>query len=159
MTWADVVTVLVVDQAVHATGMGTQWWEQIGRDQSDVSTEYGGVIESLDATGSGANAGFRTVLYPPRPSQRFGDDRFVSSQDMLRHNGFALAHYHFHAREMPNRSYAGPGGGDMMYAAALGRACVVVTPVGEGRMNADYYHANSGKGGVEVRIDLGEVGM
>lgn len=155
MTWGDVLSVLVIDHAVRTPGVGEQWWSQIERDHADISTEYGGVLETLDSGGGGA--GFRTVLYPPRPTQRFSDDRFVASQDMLGHGARALAHYHFHAKDVPNRAYAGPGGGDMMYAATLGRACLVVTPIAPGVVNVDYYHAVAGPGGDEVRVDLGEV--
>lgn len=151
LSWGDLVTVLVIDEAVQS-GLYREWQPQIERDFADKSTEYGGLIESDPA---GNVARFNLVLYPPRPTERFGDDRFVASQDMLSAGGWALAQYHFHASKMDNREYAGPGGGDMQNALTLGRANVVVTPIGDGRMDVDYYQNT---GGVEARVDLGVVG-
>jgi hypothetical protein len=157
LSWGDLLTILVIDEAIRAPGVAPAWGEQIQRDHRDSSTEYGGVLESDDAATDVQGVGrparvFRAVLYPPRPTQRFGDERFVASDDMLSHGGWGLAHYHFHAKELNNRTYAGPGMGDMEYAGAQGRACLVITPLGDGRVNVDYYQST---GGVEARVDLG----
>ncbi len=151
LTWADLLTVLVIDQAVRSGAVVKALSQQIARDMKDTSTEYGGVLESGDLGGAGGGPAFSATLYPPRPTARQGDKKFVASDDLLAHGGWSLAHYHFHAQEYRNGSYAGPGSGDMDYARIQGRACIVITPVNEREANVDYYQGNG------ARLDLGTI--
>lgn len=143
MAWGDVLSLMVVDESLRTPGLVQTLWAQAERDIKDVSTELGGVMEPVDS------GGFALTLYPPRPTQRSGDRRFVASDDMLANGAFALCHYHFHAQRIDNGDYAGPGPGDVEYAEDQGRLCLVFTTIREGLIDADYYQAGG------VRIDLG----
>jgi hypothetical protein len=149
--WADVLTVLVIDDALATPGLIDTLATQAALDTSDTTTEYGGIIgfgDQLRARGGGGGGGARqaaatgrpvAVLYPPRPRERAGDNRFVASADMIAASDRALAHYHFHVQNARNSDYAGPSGGDLTYAARSGRNCIVITSVGVGVYNIDYY--------------------
>ena len=145
LVWADVLALLVIDEALRTPGLVDALWQQSERDRRDTTTEYGGLIAP-----AGEGERFVAAVYPPRPTQRFGDTRFVASDDLLRDGARALAHYHFHSQKPDNRDYAGPGPGDAEYAREHGAACVVFTPVGPGRLDATYFHAGG------VVLDLGE---
>jgi hypothetical protein len=147
MNWADVLTVLVIDEALRSPGVAAALWEQSERDRLDTSTEYGGLL----APRTGGSGGFVAAGYPPRATQRFGDTRFVASDDLLRDAARALAHYHFHSQKIDNRDYAGPGPGDAEYAREHGAACVVFTPVGPNKLDATYFHTGG------FVLDLGEL--
>jgi hypothetical protein len=149
MAWADVLSVLVIDEAAHAGAVGSAIWAHAAMDRQDTGAEYGGLIEAagrrLDA------ADFRAVLFPPRPGTRRGDREFTASTDMIAQGATALAHYHLHVQETRNAEFAGPSLGDLAYAARTGRNCVVFTSVREETLNADFYSPEG------VVIDLGEV--
>ncbi|MGH7133565.1 MAG: hypothetical protein ACREJO_16670 [Phycisphaerales bacterium] len=151
MCWGDVLAVIVVDESLKTKSIGDVAWNQAMRDMKDTSTEYGGLLVANDALGIPAdnNAPFTLALYPPRATQRFGDTRFVASDDMLSHGAVALANYHYHAQRVDNADFAGPGPGDMEYAFDQGVTCLVLTPVKEGVQNADVYMAGG------IRLDLG----
>jgi hypothetical protein len=151
LVWADLVTILAVDEALKSPGVRESLLEQAEKDRGDESTEYGGLLtERPDRRGDDL-PNFAALLYPPRPTQRFGDLRFVASEDMIRDGARALADYHFHAHKHNNADYAGPGPGDMEYALEHGRACVVFTFVRPGVLDVRYYHAG------DVSIGLGEI--
>lgn len=147
LSWADALTLTVVERAVHDPAIIEQLRQQIVLDRKDTTTEYGGVLEAVGTDG------FDAILYPPRPSQRLNDTTFVASQDMIDQSDTALAHYHFHAQHRSNDQYAGPSLGDLKYAARSGRTCVVFTTVGKDRMDIDVY---SPDGSV---VDLGAVDL
>lgn len=145
MSWGDVLAALVVDETLRAKPLGEVLWKQIERDMQDTSTEHGGLM-SITADGS-----LTPAIYPPRASQRFGDSRFVASDDLISSATTALAHYHFHAQRVDSAQYAGPGPGDMEFALDQGLNCLVITPVRDGIMDVDFYCAPS------VKVDLGEL--
>jgi len=168
MSWGDLLTVLVVDEALKDAGVLKSLFKQAGADRADTSSEYGGGLWSVDTVpgapaapkwgvkqavdGAGAG-GFVAHGYTPRPGQRVNDRTFVAPEEMFTAEGAggrALAHYHFHVQSISNSDYAGPGVGDLEYAATHGRTCVVFTSVREGVLNADYYQRNG------AMIDLGE---
>jgi hypothetical protein len=153
MSWADLLTLLVVDEVVRQPGVVRAVASQAVLDRRDTTTEYGGALMRKNlGLGEVVREEWVAVLYPPRPGQRQGDQRFVASDDMIAASDLALAHYHLHAQRERNGEYAGPSPGDLAYAARSGRACVVFTSVGSGgRLNVDYYQPNG------VVIDLGEV--
>ncbi|MBY0309146.1 MAG: hypothetical protein K2Q09_10430, partial [Phycisphaerales bacterium] len=144
MVWADLLSLLVLDRAVHAPGIAERLWAQAVEDMKDTTTEYGGF---LGEDGSS----FKANLYPPRPSQRFADTRFVASDELLTAGSTGLAVYHFHAQNERNSEAAGPSGGDIEYARDSGRLCVVFTPIAKGVTDVDAYFASG------VRCDLGTI--
>jgi hypothetical protein len=143
MSWGDVLTVLVADDALAQSGVRDGLIEQVGLDRRDESTEYGGILESADADQ------FRVVLFRPRARDRTGDDRFVASGDMIRFSDRALAHYHLQVQKPRMSRLAGPSDGDLLYAADSGRNCLVFTSVASDQLNVDIYMPHG------VIIDLG----
>lgn len=145
LSWADLLTVLVVDEAIENQTVVGQLFTQRALDHKDKSTEYGGVIEQdLDT-------GFRAVLFRPRARDRVSDHRFVASDDMFRFSDRAVAHYHLHVDKRNNSKYAGPSVGDLINAHQSGRNCLVFTSLGKHELNADLYFPDG------VVIDLGQV--
>lgn len=163
LVWGDVLTVLVLDEAIQDQSVVRALTKQAGADQADTSAEYGGALYSGDAAlpgwraggeGGAVGAGFLVRGYSPRPAQRVNDRTFVAPEELFVGEGAggrALAHYHFHVQTPSNSDYAGPGFGDLEYAANHGRACLVFTSVRKGVLNVDYYQRNG------AQIDLGEL--
>lgn len=148
LRWADLLTMLVIDDAMRSGGVATALGRQAELDKKDTTTEYGGMVI---ARGEGGEARFEAVLFPPRPGQRRGDQHFVASDDMISASDLALVHYHFHTQTWANSDYAGPSPEDLEYAAKSGRSCVVLTGVSDGVVNVDYYQPDG------VVVDLGEL--
>lgn len=145
LRWADVLTILVVDEAVQQQSVVESLVDHARMDRRDRTTEYGGVLEWA------GEGGFRVVLYPPRPADRVNDYTFIASPDMIRASDRALAHYHLHAASEMMSAHAGPSRTDLRYAATSGRTCVVFTSLRPGVLNVDYYQPDG------VVIDLGEI--
>lgn len=145
MLWGDALLALIARLAIEQDSVIAELFAQADRDFDDKSTEYGGVIDARADDGGG----FVASLYPPRPSQRLGDTRFVASPDLIEAGTAALFHYHFHANSRTNMQYAGPSIDDIEYARTFGRSCLVFTFIDPDRLNADYYTPDG------VRIDLG----
>lgn len=146
--WGDLLVALVIDRSLAGTRLARTLRAQSQMDRDDDSAEYGGL---LVASPPHSDPPFNVVLYPPRPGDRRGDREFVASTDMIVQSDHALAHYHFHAQKPRNTEYAGPSQADMVYAARLGRACVVFTSIRVDTLNADVYFP-----GGEV-LDLGTI--
>lgn len=159
LLWGDLLTLLVLDDALAESKLRAQLIQQQRLDYEDKQTEYGGVLDFGGGTAEKSWSGeektsppaWRARLYPPRSAQRFADDRFIASNDMMAAADRALAIYHFHTQRYRNDEYAGPSDGDIEFAASSGRSCVVFTSIREGTVNADYYQPNG------VVIDLGEL--
>lgn len=145
LTWADLLTILVVDDAIANAVVAEHIFTQRALDKKDTSTEYGGIIEQ------DADTGFRAVLYRPRSRDRLNDQRFVASDDMFRYSDRSLVHYHMHADKRSNSKYAGPSGGDFVNAQMSGRTNLVFTSLGKNELNVDLYFPNG------VVIDLGQL--
>lgn len=155
LRWGDLIALLVIDEAVRQPGVADALVAQAGMDRRDETTEYGGAMifaEVAERAPEGL-AGDRVlaVLFPPRPGQRQGDQKFIASEDMIRASDRAVAHYHFHAQEERNQAYAGPSTGDLVYAARSGRTCVVFTSIGERELAVDVYQPDG------IVIDLGSI--
>jgi hypothetical protein len=150
LSWADLVSLLVLDDAVQNPSMALTIAEQAELDRDDRTSEYGGVIEAVRSA-DGSVLGTRAVLFPPRQRDRVGDDRFIASRDMLEYSDRALAHYHLQVQKPRNYQYAGPSSGDLRYAQLSGRTCLVFTSISMERLNVDLYQPDG------VVIDLGEV--
>jgi hypothetical protein len=162
LAWADLVTILTIDDALRDARIVADLFAQADADRADESTEYGGVLFVKDQAptplrpDTGAGDVFLVRGFSPRPAQRVNDRTFVASAEMFTQSARGLAHYHFHVQSPRNGEYAGPGRGDADYAQLHGRACLVLTSVREGVMNVDYYHRDQVDGGLVV-IDLGEI--
>jgi hypothetical protein len=163
IVWGDVLTMLVIDEALQNPAMVSSLLKQALEDRENTKTELGGAIEAMapmlgDAglsasSGGGAgDAGFEARAYPPHVSVRSSDTRYVASERMITSTPRCLAHYHFHVQKEKNGEYAGPSNGDLEYAATNARNCLVFTSVARGKLGVDYYQRN------KVRIDLGEIG-
>lgn len=147
LTRLDLITILLLDDAVRDPAVTEQLFLYASMDTRDETTEYGGAIgASRQRPGQ-----LIPQLFPPRPGQRMGDDKFVASDDMLNNSDTALAHYHFHVQREENRGYSGPSSGDLEYADRFGRACLVLTGLSRGVLNVDYYQPGG------IVIDLGEL--
>lgn len=145
LSWADLVTIFVIDEAVRQPALVDRLYQQVEIDHADRTTEYGGVIEAT------ADGTFRILLFRPRVRDRKSDTEFVASEDMIRYADRALAFYHQHVQRQANPSHAGPSEADLLFAARSGRNCVVFTGVGKSGLNVDYYQPNG------VVLDLGVV--
>lgn len=170
-TWAqrlsrtELIHILALDESLRDESMVSGLFAQARMDREDTTTEYGGTITARDALRFGAasiegggggepslqRGGFVARLYPPRPSQRLGDERFVASEEMAGAGILALAHYHFHAQRERNSAFAGPSRGDLEYANRMGRTCLVFTSLSEGVFGVDLYTPEG------VVLDLGQV--
>jgi len=145
LSWADALTILVVDDAIHSSAAQSAIFTQVEADQRDDTTEYGGIITLRDDPASFA----RLVMYMPRGSERAGDRRFFAPQELIDASELALAQYHFHVQTWRNSDFAGPSVEDLQFATRHGRTCLVLSGVADGRLNVDLYQP-----GVVV-IDLG----
>ena len=145
LTWADALAVNIALRLIDDASIRADLFQQIARDHRDTSTEHGGVVNWAD------DGSFTLRSFEPRPSQRYGDNRFVASSTMLDAGAWSLFFYHFHAQNKRNAENAGPGAGDLQFAKQQGCACLVFTSVGDSAMDVDYYQPNG------VRIDLGVI--
>lgn len=145
LAWGDALLLLAAIDSTDDASLPGPLFVSAERDRKDTTTEYGGLI---DRTRGG---GFIATTYPPRPTERFGDDRFVASEEMLKAGDRSLLFFHFHAGEYANRRYAGPSEGDIDYARRHGRCGMVYTFVSPNQMNADYYTPEG------VVVDLGAI--
>jgi hypothetical protein len=146
----DLLAILAIDDALRTPGVREALFRFASLDRDDTTTEYGGTV-------SDSPEGFAATLYPPRPGERRGDQQFVASREMLSSSDTALAHFHFHAQAEGNREYAGPSEGDLEYAAASGRSCLVFTSLSADLLGVDYYHADGDGTADAVVLDLGEI--
>ena len=144
LAWGDVLTLLVLDEALADAAVRSAVFAAAGVDHDDVATEHGGMLWA-DAEG------FHAQGFVPRGSATPDDRRFVAPREMIDYSGAALAHYHFHVADWRNRDFAGPSPGDLDYAARFGRACVVLSGLSRGVLDADVYFPNG------AVVDLGEV--
>ncbi|MCC6675554.1 MAG: hypothetical protein IT436_00285 [Phycisphaerales bacterium] len=144
LTWADLLTVIIIDDLVREPAVTALLAQQIALDRRDTTTEYGGILEIIGGEP-------RVSLYPPRASTRLGDARFIASEDMIQRSDRGLAHYHFHAQSDRNDRAAGPSDEDLRYARSHGRTCFILTMIRSGVADFDIYQPNG------VVLDLGEL--
>lgn len=149
LTWGDALVVMIAARAIESDALQRAILAHADEDKRDTSTELGGVIDA-------AGTGFAIRKFPPRAGQRYGDQRFVASPEMVEQGADSLLHYHMHANDYSNSEYAGPSDEDLQYAARQGRACIVFTYIDRGTMNADYYQPATTSKPAAV-IDLGEI--
>ena len=143
LSWADLATIRTLAGIVQTPKVKAELFAQADRDHKNANAEHGGVIDVL----SGAPV---AKEYPPLA--RLSHDRqFIPSEQMITHCYTGLAHYHFHAQELRNSEYAGPGKGDLDTAERLDLNFLVFTFIDENQLNIDYYQRG------RVVIDLGTI--
>lgn len=143
LTWGDLAAMTLARRALSVPQVVDHLFDYAERDRQDRTTEYGGVI-ALDERGR-----FEILEFPPR--RRRHDQEFIASQAMFDAAYTALFHFHYHVQRERNGEYAGPGFGDLNYADSTRANCLVLTSVGRGRMNVDFYRHG------RVQVDLGEI--
>lgn len=148
LAWSDLLTILVIDDVLRQPGLLESFIKHAEDDRKDTSTEFGGLLISPADVPLGET--YQARLFAPRATERHGDERFVASDELFAAGPLALAHFHFHAQRVDNREFAGPGPGDLEFAQAHGRACLVITPIGRSTLNIDYFQAGGAK------VDLGD---
>jgi len=139
---ADLVAMLLIRAALDDRDVQRQLFAQAEADRLDTDTEYGGALLR-------GNDGYEARAYEPLLKRL--DTSYSSPPDLIIRCYTSLAHYHFHAQRHDNAAVAGPGAGDLKFAARLGLPCIVLTYVDAATMNVDYYHSGG------VRVDLGVV--
>jgi hypothetical protein len=142
-TWGDLAAMLIAIRAMQVPEVVSHLFDYAKRDREDVSSEFGGVI-SLDSRNR-----FEVLEFPPVIREH--DQKFIASQDMLDSAYTAIFHFHFHVQQTRNDRFAGPGFGDINYADNVRANCLVLTSVGDGEMNIDYYRHD------RVVVDLGTI--
>jgi hypothetical protein len=143
LTWGDLAAMLIAVRAVEVPQVVEHIFDYAERDRADESTEYGGVI-ALDAKD-------RFEIREFKPVYRDSDMKFIASQDMLDAAYTSIFHFHLHAQEYRNETYAGPGLGDQNYADNTRANCLVFTFLNKRTMNMDYYRHG------RLVVDLGEI--
>ncbi len=150
LVWGDALSLLIAAQSVEDASrslgdLHAELFRQADADHADTSTEYGGL---LFATGGG---NLNAQLFEPRVNARYGDERFVASQELIEAADSALFMYHFHVTRTRNAGYAGPSFDDFEFVRREGRASLLYTFVSEDRLNVDYFQPGG------LRIDLGTI--
>lgn len=145
LVWGDAISILAGADAIADPAVVAALFTQADEDRRDTSTEYGGAIDALP------DGSFVARSFPPRPTERINDRRFVASLDLLLASDASLFHYHFHAASARNSDFAGPSDADIKYAAEHGRCCLVLTSLSDDRLDVDWYRGNG------AIIDLGAI--
>jgi len=142
LCYGDLLAIDLLQDALTDRSLVAELFGQADADLADTETEHGGVLAVVDG---------RVVALPFASPLRAHDQKFYSSDALIRRMYTGLAHYHFHAQRYHNASYAGPGGGDLAFADRLRPTAVVLTFLDHDTLGVDYYQA----GGVVV--DLGTI--
>ncbi len=142
LCFADLMTIELLLDALADRALVAGLFMQADRDLVDRTSEHGGVL---------VGEGGRVVALAYPPEIRLHDLKFYSSDALIRRMYTGLAHYHFHAQQFNNASYAGPGAGDLGFVERLRASAVVFTFLDRDTLGVDYYQP----GGVVV--DLGTI--
>lgn len=141
LSWADLVVIQTLSNAVRNPAVVRSLFSQGDRDVKNKGSEHGGVV--VFNAGTPAAKNYDPIL-------RLSHNRkFTPRNEMIKRLYTAAAHYHFHAQEYKNRDWAGPGLGDMNTADTMRFNYLVFTFVDENRLNVDYYQHG------RVVVDLG----
>ncbi len=142
LCFADLLAIELLMDSLTDRATVASLFTQADRDLSDTTTEHGGVLVDKDG---------QIIAMPFPASLRAHDEKFYSSDALIRRMYTGLAHYHFHAQQYPNAAFAGPGAGDLAFADRLRPTAVVFTFIDHDTLGVDYYQP----GGVVV--DLGTI--
>ncbi len=100
-------------------------------DRKDTTTEHGGVLD-VDEAG-------RLALTVVPPMFGGNDMEYVASDRAMAMAALHMAMFHFHFSRVDSAEDAGPGVGDLEFAAATHLTCVVFTSLSERSFDVDYY--------------------
>jgi hypothetical protein len=100
-------------------------------DRNDTTTEHGGILDVDDA-------GQLNLLVLP-PMLALSDREYVASDRAMALAPSHLALFHFHFSRIDSAENAGPGMGDLQFAARTRLTCVVFTSLSDRSFDADYY--------------------
>ena len=129
LTQADVLALHATLDALATPRVVAALFTQADADRTDRRSEHGGGLLRADAGWSAV--GFASA-------RRVGDHAYVSPPKLiaaLYRRG--LAHYHFHAQRHHHADYAGPGPGDLAFAAHTGLLCLTLTFINPDHLNVD----------------------
>ncbi len=151
LDWADLLTLLVVDEAVHDPAVVERVFLYADADRDDNDTSYGGTLQGRDAGSESGEGDWRLILFRPRARDRGRDELFVVGEDMVRYSDRALAHYRLNAWSTRLSEVAGPSEDDISQAHRSGRTGIVFTSLSGDRMNVDCIAPDGSS------VDLGEI--
>lgn len=133
LSWGDAIMLHAALDATDDAALAGAFFTAAERDRRDQTTEFGGVIDAI------TGRGLVSTVYPPRPTERMGDDRFIASEEMLKAADRSMLFFHFHADEYTNRRFAGPSQGDLDLVRRQGRCSLVLTFISTSMLDADFY--------------------
>ena len=142
LCFADILTIRRILDALSDRAFVASLFRQADLDMADTSTEHGGVLLDLDG---------QLVAKPFFPVIRAHDQKFFSSDALVKQMYTGVAHYHFHAQQHMNEAFAGPGVGDLKFVESLRANAVVFTFLDRDTLGVDYYQPGG------VVIDLGVI--
>ena len=129
---ADALLLHAVLDALATPDVVAALFAQADADHADRRREHGGGL--LHSGKSGEN--WKAESYAS--ARQAGDHVYATRSDLLAalyRRG--LAHYHFHAQRIHHAAYAGPGPGDLDFAAHSGLLCLTVTFFAADHLNVD----------------------
>ncbi len=130
LSWADLVGLDVMVQALADPKLVGQLFTQADADHDNKRTEYGGVIGVVNG---------RFIAQPYQPLRVRHDRVFYPPPQMIESLYTQLAHYHFHAQTYHNQAFASPGRGDREFARRMNFNCLVFTFVDRDHLQAHCY--------------------
>lgn len=153
LDWADLLVLLVVDEAAHDPAVIERVFLYAEADRDDDKTAYGGTLQAGDAgaESSVGDAAWRLILFRPRARDRVRDEVHVVGEDLIRYSDRALAHFRLNAWSRKLIDVAGPDDDDLAQAARSGRTSLVFTRLSDDRVNVDCYAPDGSS------VDLGEI--
>lgn len=143
VNWIDLVASNLALSMLDDPKVSARIFDIGDRDHQDRRTEYGGVVRINDAG--------QWEVVEVRPRVTGSDIRFEAPQELFDQGYTSLFHFHMHAQEFENGSYAGPHMGDFGYANSTRANCLVFTFIRRDTINVDYYRHGP------LVIDLGTV--
>ena len=143
VNWTDLVASNLALSMLDDPKVSARIFDIGDRDHQDRRTEYGGVVRINDAG--------QWEVVEVRPRVTGSDIRFEAPQELFDQGYTSLFHFHMHAQEFENGTYAGPHMGDFGYANSTRANCLVFTFIRRDTMNVDYYRHGP------LVIDLGTV--
>ncbi|HEY4329269.1 MAG TPA: hypothetical protein VGN88_06005, partial [Phycisphaerae bacterium] len=111
-------------------GKIAEFGREADADRADVTTEHGGLLKVEQG---------ELIIVPRAPAMAESDVVYETSGRTIREAATGVALYHFHAQRVDNSERAGPSLGDMIFSKETRVNCVVITSVGKGQLDFDYY--------------------
>lgn len=143
VNWIDLVASNLALSMLDDPKVTAHIFDIADRDHQDQRTEYGGVVRINDAG--------QWEVVEVRPRVTGSDIRFEAPQELFDQGYTSLFHFHMHAQDFENGTYAGPHMGDFGYANSTRANCLVFTFIRRDTIDVDYYRHGP------LVIDLGTV--